>query len=145
MRLTRHWCRSDDNDNIDGPTVHHRALDDSATDIHNCDRAAELDDFDDRRHSIDHDNHWRRSSDDIGLTFVPAQVGTASSSAVKNLPSWADVSKPDGSVHWFCASPPISRPSRNMGGPVDEAKGTQCQWGSGSFALRVYAGTVQSQ
>ena len=57
VRVARHGRRPDDNDDIDGPTVHHCAVDDIATDdIHDRDRAAELDDIDDQRHPIDHDN-----------------------------------------------------------------------------------------
>ena len=54
-RLTRHRRRPDD-DHVDGPAVHHRALD-GAADIHDCDRTAELDDVDDEHLSATNDDH----------------------------------------------------------------------------------------
>ena len=51
VRVARHGRRPDDNDDIHGPTAHHCAVDDIATDdIHNCDRAAELVHVDEQHH-----------------------------------------------------------------------------------------------
>ena len=67
VRVSRHWRRPDDNDHVDGPTVHHGALDDSAADIHDRDRAAQLDHVDDEYILALHDDH-RPGSDhnDVG-------------------------------------------------------------------------------
>ncbi len=74
VRVARHRRRPLGNDHIDGPVIHHCAVDDTAADIHDRYRAAEVDYVNDRHDPIDHDDHRPGSDDDIRLSVGLARM-----------------------------------------------------------------------